>query len=704
MYSLNDSLLKVPGIGEKTLKKFKEQGVATVKDFLLYLPLRYEDRSHITTINRLLPGEINTVKAQVVKVSQYFNNRKRISNAVIKDDTGQLKCIWFNNRYIRSQLKTGSWYFFSGKYSHQYKNLTQPKIEEIKSEQLHTGRLVPLYSQTLKIKQGNLRRFLKKIVDGLKPEPDVLSEKFNLMDLSQALAQLHFPDEEELVVKARKRLALEELLSLMQASYQIKQEWQQKQASVQLQKITSLIPDGLPFELTDDQQQSVQDIIQDLKQNQPMNRLLIGDVGSGKTVVAGIAARQIIQAGQSAALIAPTQILAEQHLQTFAELFPDLKTKLLTAKTKNDNGKRSNKNSSFNSANSNSTPKLVIGTHAVINHLQEIKPGLIIYDEQHRFGVAQRAEGINPQKETQPHLLTMTATPIPRSYMLTIFSHLDVSLIKQMPFGPKPLKTWYVPDSKKQDAYDWLVEKLKKSQPNNKLKTAKDNQQNDQQVDSQQVDSQASKTSQLGMVVCPFIDPSEHEAFSDIPAAAELYDQLQKKYKNQLNIALLHGRQKPKKQEKIIKQLFNQEIDLLVSTTIVEVGVDLPQANIMLIEGADRFGLASLHQLRGRVGRQGQESYCVLFSSTQSHQTNQRLKLFAEETDGLKLAELDLQNRGAGDLFGLQQHGLDQLRFASWNNAELIIQAKNIFNQLEDENIVWEPLIKLQAVEKIAAN
>ncbi len=679
MYSLNDSLLKVPGIGEKTFKKLKEQGLTTIKDFLLYLPLRYEDRSHITTINRLEPGEINTVKAQVVKVSQYFKNRKRITNALIKDETGQVKCTWFNNKYIRSTLKKSGWYFFSGKYSHQYKNLTQPKIEEIKSEQIHTGRLVPLYSQTLKIKQGNLRRFLKKIVDGLEAEPDILSKNFDLIDLSQALSQLHFPDDEELVVKARQRLALEELLSLIQTSHQIKQEWQKKQAALQLKKVDNLVPDSLPFELTKDQQLAVQDIIQDLQQNQPMNRLLIGDVGSGKTVVAGIAARQIIQAGESAALIAPTQILAEQHFRTFAELFPDLQTELLTAKTKIKTSSKGSTDKNFIN-DSNSKPKLIIGTHAVINHLKQINPVLIIYDEQHRFGVTQRTEGINSQNQTQPHILTMTATPIPRSYMLTIFSHLDVSLIKQMPFGPKPLKTWYVPDSKKQAAYDWLVKELKSSK-----------------------DEHSQINSQLGMVVCPFIDPSDHEAFSDIPAAVEIFQQLQDKYKKQLDIALLHGRQKSKHQEKTIKHLFEQKIDLLVSTTIVEVGVDLPQANIMLIEGADRFGLASLHQLRGRVGRQGQKSYCVLFSSTKSYETNKRLKLFAQETDGLKLAELDLQNRGAGDLFGLQQHGLDQLRFASWNNADLITQAKKIFNQLQTENRGWQPLIKLQAVEKIPA-
>jgi ATP-dependent DNA helicase RecG len=671
MYALSDSLLAVKGIGRKTFKKLQQHEISTVKDLLLYLPLRYEDRSRISTINNLKQNQINTVKAQLVSIKEYWKNHTRITNAVIQDETGRVRCIWFNNKYLKHSLKLHKTYFFSGEYS-SYRTLTQPTVEEIKQDQLHTGRLVPLYSQTLGLKQGNLRRFLKEIVDNLKISNDLLSNKFKLMSLEKALKQLHFPQQKESVIKARQRLALEELLALIQQSHQIKQAWQQKKAKASLKKMQDLVPDSLPFELTTDQNQAVQEIIQDLEQSIPMNRLLIGDVGSGKTVVAALAARQIIQAGHNAALVAPTKILAGQHDATLHKLLPQLETILLTG---NNYAKAANKSAAKKAQSINSKPKLYIGTHAVINQFSQINPALIIYDEQHRFGVAQRAEGLDPANTAQPHILTMSATPIPRSYMLTIFSHLNVSLIKQMPFGQKPLKTWYVPNSKKADAYDWVIGQLKTSNQNN----------------------------QLAMVVCPFIDPSDHEAFSQVPAATEIYEKLQQKYGDQLQIALLHGQQKPDQQQKVIKQLFAQKIDLLIATSIVELGVDLPQANIMLIEGADRFGLASLHQLRGRVGRQGQASYCVLFSSSQSAEAKKRLKLFAQETDGLKLAELDLQNRGAGDLFGLEQHGLDELRFASWNNLALIKQAQKIAQQIQKQKLDWQPLFKIKTNDQLLA-
>ncbi len=674
MYSLNDSLQKVPGIGPKTASALAKHNINTALDFLLFLPLHYEDRSEITTIDQLRVDETQTIKASVVDVKQYYKKGPRrmlITNATIADDTGQTKCIWFNNRFIKQNLKEGEEYFFAGKFS-SYNNLTQPTVEAVKSDTIHTGRLVPIYSQSTHLRQGHLRRYLKRITDGLQLEADLLSKQFNLMSLPESLKQLHFPEEEELVVEARKRLAIEELLGLIQFSYQLKEDWQQKKSLVKLTKteVSQLtIPDSIPFTLTGDQQKALTEILTDLTQKHPMNRLLVGDVGTGKTVVAGIAAWKLAQKGHNSALIAPTQILAEQHQQTFANLFPDLPVKLLTAKTSKKKPKSSSQE-----------PTLFIGTHAVINQLNQIKPALVIYDEQHRFGVAQRASASELDTQDQPHILTMSATPIPRSYMLTIFSHLDLSLITESPFGPKPIKTWFLPKSKKSDAYDWLLEQLLKSEDETKL----------------------------AMIVCPFIDPSNQEGFEEIPAATKIYEQLKQKWGKKIKIALLHGQQKSDKQEKVISQLFDNQLDLLVSTTIVEVGVDLPQANIMVIEGADRFGLASLHQLRGRVGRQGQESFCLLFSSSSSSTSAKRLKLFAKENDGLKLAELDLEGRGPGDLFGLQQHGFSDLRFASWNNAALIKEAQEIHQELAANNASWKPVIQAipdqSTSQKVAGN
>ena len=664
MYQLSDSLARVKGVGEKTTQLLQKQGLITVKDLLLYLPLNYADLSHITTINNLQVDQSYTVKAQVVSVTEYFKNHKRLTKAIIADETGRTQCMWFNNRFIKKQLKTENSYFFAGKYS-QYHTFSQPKIEEIKKETLHTGRLVPRYSQTTTIAQGKMRLILKDIVSNLDIKNDPLSNEFNLLDLKTTFSQLHFPEKKELVIEARKRLAIEELLALIKQSHKSKQDWQNQTARLKLKLSENDINlQALPFKLTDDQQKSLSQIIKDLSKDQPMNRLLIGDVGSGKTVVAGVAINQILLAGSHTVLVAPTQILAQQHLQTFNTIFPHIKTQLITAKTNSKQALSLNQK----------TPTLFIGTHAVINQLATIKPALVVFDEQHRFGVAQRAEAL--QKETsnlnqkQPHILTMSATPIPRSYMLTIFSHLEVSLINQFPFGEKNIKSYVVPKHKQQDSYNWIVQQLK----------------------SQELSQSSHQEKPLAIIVCPFINPSENEAFATVPSATEVYEKLNKKWGQELAISLLHGKQKPIEQEKIIQKLFSQKINLLVTTSIVEVGVDLPQANIMLIEGADRFGLASLHQLRGRVGRKSQESYCLLISSSNGQESQLRLKAFAKENNGLKLAELDLQNRGPGDLFGLKQHGLDNLIFADWHNIELITQAKEIFNQTQLKAISWKPL------------
>lgn len=665
MYLLSDSLQKVPGIGKTTAHQLAQLGINNILEFLLFVPNRYEDRSHIITIDLLQIEQIHTVKARVVSVDERFkaqkNKKLRITTAIIEDDTGRTKCIWFNNRFIKNNLKIGEEYFFAGNFGSYY-NFTQPVVESVKLSTAHTGRLVPIYPQTTKLKQGNIRRWLKMIVDDLEEAEDGLVKDHQLLNITTALKQLHFPENEELVIKARERLAIEELLSLIDLSTKIKSSWQERRAlaspaplihkflKANLASIQDAIPSTVPFTLTNQQQQALFEILGDLTQPWPMNRLLVGDVGTGKTVVAGAAAWQMAQAGYNSALIAPTQILAEQHLQTFRNLFPKLNLTLLTSKTSKNSTKKT-KNSTINTK----SPTLFIGTHSVINRLDQINPtpALVIYDEQHRFGVSQRAISNQLTTKKQPHVLTMSATPIPRSYMLTIFSHLELSLITQSPFGPKETKSWFVPKNKHESAYQWLFEQLSEN--------------SDQK---------------LAMVICPFINPSTEEGFQDIPSATNLYQQFSKRWSKLLKIVLLHGQQKPAIQEKVIAQLFNNEVDLLIATSIVEVGVDLPQANIMVIEGADRFGLASLHQLRGRVGRLGQDSYCLLFSSSNSAESKKRLGLFAKENDGLKLAEIDLKNRGPGNLFGLEQHGFETLRFASWNNATLIKKANDIYQSL----------------------
>lgn len=566
-----------------------------------------------------------------------------MQRATVRDNSGSLKLIWFNSPYIKDTLQKGRSFFFSGKLNDRGM-MSQPKVEKISDNTIHTNRLVPIYSLVPGIKPGNLRRYLKKVIDHLNPLDDSLSKEFDLLTLNETFQNLHFPDDQELTIKARERLAIEELLGLMQHSHQIKQQWQDK-ASAHLIQIDqkNLIPKNLPFALTTAQIRSINEVTTDLSSNTPMNRLLLGDVGSGKTVVAGIAASHTLKSNHHVAFIAPTQILAEQHLITLKKLFPKINIQLLTAKTK---------------FTLNKEPTLYLGTHAVINKLQTIKPALVIYDEQHRFGVEQRSE--ISKLVFRPHILTMSATPIPRSLMLTIFSHLELSVIDEMPVGRKEVKTWIIPEKKRTDSYEWITQQLK----NKKMQV---------------------------LTVCPFINPSDHQALENIKSATETFDQIKTKFPD-FKVKLLHGQLSQLQKDKITQDLFDQKIDILVTTPIVEVGVDLPTASIMIIESAERFGLASLHQLRGRVGRAGQQAYCLLFTTSQTVETRNRLNIFTQTNDGIKLAEFDLNNRGAGDLFGTDQHGFDQLKFANWTNVELITKARQIFEQLKDKKD-WQPLI-----------
>jgi ATP-dependent DNA helicase RecG len=657
MYSLSGKLTNVDGIGPSVAAKLATKNIHTIQDLLLWVPLRYEDRSEQKLIKDLKIDELVTIQAEVTAISNQYRGRRSIQRATIRDHSGALKLIWFNSPYIKDTLVKGQSYFFSGKLNNRGM-MTQPKIEKIITDTTHTNRLVPIYSLIPEIKPGNLRRYLKKIVNHLDQIPDKLSTEFSLLPLNQTFKHLHFPDNQELTIQARERLAIEELLSLMQHSAQIKQAWIKEESAHYIQIDQPQTLPELPFTLTAAQERSLSEILTDLQSHTPMNRLLLGDVGSGKTVVAGIASLHTLLNNHHVALIAPTQILAKQHFETFTKLFPKLKLELLTGKTGKDKFVI------------NSQPTLYIGTHAVINKLQQIKPALVIYDEQHRFGVEQRSE--ISKLAFRPHTLTMSATPIPRSLMLTIFSHLELSVIDEMPKGRKPVKTWLIPEKKRSDSYEWLKKELGENK------------------------GQA-------LIICPFIDPSEVPEFANVKAVTEVFPKIKAEFPDH-TVALLHGHLKPQEKEQLTKDLFAQEIDILVTTPIVEVGVDLPAASTMIIESAERFGLASLHQLRGRVGRGGQKAYCLLFPSSTSAEIKNRLQVFTQTNDGMKLAEFDLQNRGAGDLFGTEQHGFDQLQFASWTNVELITKARKIFDQLQKNQHQLMLIENQSKSDKVAQN
>ncbi|MFZ5437546.1 MAG: ATP-dependent DNA helicase RecG [Patescibacteria group bacterium] len=658
MYRLNESIHVIKGVGPALARDLEAKEIRQISDLLLKLPFRYEDRSQIVTIDQLTVNQLITFKAHVMSCSTSYRGRRIMTRATLQDSTGRIQAIWFNNRFLKNQLKKGSEWFFSGKISER-KILVQATIEAVKTDTVHTGRLVPLYSSLgNKLKLGTFRRIIKEITDRLADTTDGLDTiQHQFPKLSQALRIVHFPEPNDDVPLARERLALEELIALIKHSQQVKQDWKNKHSAFAIQLPTTSyqqwLTKKLPFELTTAQQQAVNELLNDLQANTPMNRLLIGDVGSGKTVVVGIAAFATVKLNQhNAVLVAPTQILAQQHLQSLTKLFPDLNIELVTTKE-------------AKKFKPNSKPTLYVGTHAVINKLTEINPVLVAYDEQHRFGVKQRTT--LPLKHGTPHTLTLSATPIPRSLMLTLFSHLSLSTIDQMPQGRIPSKTWLVSNTKKQDSLNWIAETI-------------------------------NKTTGQALIVCPFIEPSSSETLAGVTAAKELFTNIKNFYQQtapKLKVGLLHGKLSSQVKQQVIDDLFQQKIDILITTPVVEVGVDLPKANIIVVEAAERFGLASLHQLRGRVGRAGQESYCLLFTNSNSAATKKRLTIFTKENNGLKLAEQDLQNRGAGDLFGFQQHGFGNLQFASWTNLELIQTAHQLYKKVASIND-WQPLISFK--------
>lgn len=697
MYHLNDSLITVHGIGPKLFEQLQEAGFLTVKDLLLHLPFRYEDRSERFTIDQVKQlanspeKKLFTVEAIVKSSHSNFFRGRSMQSATLVDETGSITASWFNNPYIVKRLKNGESYLFSGQVGVSKKGqifLTQPIVEDIDKESIHTNRLVPVYSNIPGLVPTVLRKLQKEIIDNVEPFEDMLlshvssspqltrtmrtakDDLKSLSSLPKALKIIHFPETIDSVIEARERFALEELVLLIQHSLKLKEQWKADKKTVQTKDKNLTLPKTIPFELTKSQLRSAQEIIDDLTEDAPMNRLLIGDVGSGKTIVAGLAMQKVVDHGHHAAIVAPTQILAEQHLKNMQKFFPEIPVYLVTGKSKVEL----------------TEPGFIIGTHAVLNILKKIEDpkqavAMIVFDEQHRFGVGQRSK--LEHQGIHPHILTMTATPIPRSLMLTIFSHLNLSTIDELPKNRIPTKTWVLPETKRDSMYDWLKEQIMNGRKEGKQFQA--------------------------LIVCPFINPSESEALENVAAAKEMFDSVKKKLKGagkqKIEIGLLHSKLKKVEKEEIIKDLFSGKIDVLVTTPIVEVGVDLPQAAAIIIEASERFGLASLHQLRGRVGRAGQQGYCLLFTNVKTGDAHKRLKKFETIHSGQELAELDLQNRGAGDLFGTQQHGFDNLKFASWTDLELIRKAKTVIETFGKEKKEYNsPLLRITTEIKILAN
>ncbi len=651
--SLNTKTSDLFMIGRAYAKRLEKLNIFTAEDLIHHYPFRYNDFRLISKINKLQPGEVITIIGKIISFQNIFTKYgKRVQKVIVGDETGQVQVIFFNQFFLKQVLKPGLTISLSGKVDFFGKKLSliTPEFEIIKQtatsgqqeekiKTIHTGRLVPVYPETDKVSSKWLRSRIKPLLENLALKiPDWLPpevKKYNqLNDLSWSLQKIHFPDNQQQIYEAKKRLAFDELLLAFLQSQLRALKWRQNKVVQPLKvdriKVGNFIKQ-LPFKLTNDQQKVLSEILSDLSKKTPMNRLLQGDVGCGKTIIAVIASLVAVQNNQQVAVMAPTEILAKQHYLTFKQFLEPLKINigLVTGSQNNLTMKKFN----------NETINIIIGTHALIyDKVNFSRLGLVIIDEQHRFGVEQRAKLI--KKGKTPHLLIMTATPIPRTVALTLYGDLNLSVINQMPQGRQLTKTWVVPPEKRLAAYNWIKEQIKNFK------------------------SQA-------FIVCPLIEPSLVDSLKNIKAAKEEFELLQKDIFPNLNLGILHGRLKSKEKDKVIAEFKRKKLDILVATPVIEVGLDIPQASIMVIEAADRFGLATLHQLRGRVGRRQQQAYCLLFASEKG-KGYKRLKLMETSNNGRELAEMDLKFRGPGEIYGTSQHGFLKFKLASFNDVDLV--------------------------------
>ncbi|MDP3710296.1 MAG: ATP-dependent DNA helicase RecG [bacterium] len=692
MYSLNTPIGNWPRVNKKILPALKHLGIRTISDLLLYFPNRYDDFSNLKKINEVELGETVTVSGKIEKVKVLRTARQRmfLTEVVISDETGKIRAVWFNQPYLARNLKTGDLINLSGKVSRGPSGicLQNPAHEKITNYKLqttnysiHTGGLIAVYPETRGITSRWLRFLIKNAIgfrnslaDSL---PIEIRKKYNLPEIRQAVFSIHFPKKLSESETARRRFDFEEMLVWQLHALKEKLALKHNKSSVvklDLELLKKFVA-SLPFKLTDAQRRSIWEIVNDLSKPNPMNRLLEGDVGSGKTVVAGAAVLLTVKSGYRAAFMAPTEILACQHFETLQKVLKPfgIKIGLITGSQKKHS----------------SDTQLIIGTHALIQKSVKFENlGLVVVDEQHRFGVSQRATLQNQEariKNLLPHFLSMSATPIPRTLALTIYGDLDLSVLDELPKNRREILTKIVEPGKRQETYNFIREEVKRGR----------------QV----------------FVICPRIEVSlEPLAESpktnqrklllwEVKAVKEEYEKLSEKIFPDFKVAMLHGKMKPRDKKEVMEKFRQNETSILVSTSVIEVGVDVPNATIMMIEGAERFGLAQLHQFRGRVGRGQEQSFCFLFS-TEDGMITRRLRAVVESRNGFELAEKDLEIRGAGEIFGVKQWGESRVVNIAVTNPKLVREVR--FEALEiirkDPMLKNNPFLlqKIKNLEKIA--
>ncbi|MDA3840474.1 MAG: ATP-dependent DNA helicase RecG [Patescibacteria group bacterium] len=664
---LNTNIKFLNRVGETTAKRLERLGIKTIEDLLYFFPFRYDDYSETKKISDIRLGELVNISGTIEMIQSKKSPRKKISitEALVSDDSESIKVIWFNQAFIGKNLKIGDKVSLSGKVDDDYGSflMKSPGYEKIgNSDNIHTQGLVPIYHSTSNISQKQIRFLINAIIkythllEDIIPE-NILSE-FNLERLEHAINKIHFPDTKEDIDTAQRRLAFSEMFLVQLRSLILKRTLKDRKANKLnfFEKETKDFVDGLEFQLTDSQRKTSWEIIGDIQNETPMSRLLEGDVGSGKTAVASLALLNCFLNKKQSAFMVPTEILAQQHFQTLSSLFAKQNINIaLVTRTKYFLGKEKSTKKILLSKIKKGEVDLIIGTHSLIQADISFKNlSFVVVDEQHRFGVGQRQKILEKSglpKNFSPHFLSMTATPIPRSLALSIYGDLDISIIDEMPKNRLTIITKIINDKNQGNLYDFIRKEIKKGRQ--------------------------------AFVVCPLIDISDKLGLKSV---TEEYEKLNKNIFPDLNIEMLHGKLKSDDKKNVMDKFVNKEIDILVSTSVIEVGIDIPNASIILIEEADRFGLSQLHQFRGRVGRGEHQSYCFLSSDNRSDNTRERLEAMEKYNNGFELSKIDLKLRGPGEFYGTIQKGFPELKIATLFDYELIKQTRKKASEILETN------------------
>jgi ATP-dependent DNA helicase recG len=687
----------IKGVGLKKAESLNKIGIYTVKDLIEYFPRAYDDRSIVKKLADILEGERVTVEASIVNsvYTRFLGKFKSVSKVVISDGTEQAICTWFNQPYVSNQLKIDAVYRFYGKFTRKNGGLElSSPVFDLSQCNKNTGKIIPVYPLTSDIKSSLLRNSIDEALKNIDmiPEilPDYIVKKYNLMNYDSAIRKIHFPEKIRDVEKAHRRLVFDEFLSMQLGILKLREENISTKKGIKYSsdvRISDFI-DNLPFKLTAAQMRVIKEIDFDMENEKQMNRLLQGDVGSGKTVVSMCSAFKTVRNGYQAAILAPTMILAVQHFNNYQKMFDKFGIKCgllvggMTAKAKREMLEKIK----------NNDVDIVIGTHALLEEdVVFNKLGLVVTDEQHRFGVKQRSKII--AKGDNPDILVMTATPIPRTLALILYGDLDISIIDELPPNRKKIQTYAVGKNYDERVNNFIREQLLKGRQ--------------------------------AYIVCPLVeegkpeikvDEKTGEQYIDLKAvntvnlkSVEKCTDDYKKILDGYNVVCLHGKMKSKEKDDIMEKFKNGEIDVLVSTTVIEVGVDVPNASLMIIENSERFGLAQLHQLRGRVGRGEYESFCILKYESSNDIVRQRLELMVKSDDGFKIAEKDLELRGSGDVFGTKQHGLPEFKIANiYKDIECLkevqVAVSEIFaddpNLSKEENLLLRNVVSKKIINK----